>query len=446
MSIKKLQNDRAVTFARMKAILDAAKADNERELTEAELDEYETLRANMDKVKAAIKREEYLRAEELDIDANPTVRSSSVKVLEDEADKKRAAWEKDRLRGFRTPREFLECVRVAGSGRPADERLKLLKSHSNDLQATAGGDEQGTYSDAYGGFFVPEGMLPGMLTIDPEGDPMAGRTTSVPMTNPSLKINARVDKDHSTSVSGGFTVGRRMETGTPTASRMQTEVISLEAHALFGLAYATEELLVDSPTSFSALIAAGFSDEFNNAIIDERINGTGVGQMFGLLNSPALITESKENNQKAATIKFQNLVKMRARCYKYSNAVWIANHDTLPQLMQLVQVVGTGGVPVWQQSAREGEPDMLLGRPLFTTEYCPTLGTKGDIILGNWREYLEGTYQPLQNASSMHVRFLEHERTFKFWIRQGGMPWWRSVLTPKNGSTLSPFVVLETRS
>ena len=61
-------------------------------------------------------------------------------------------------------------------------------------------------------------------------------------------------------------------------------------------------------------------------------------------------------------------------------------------------------------------------------------------------EYLDGTYMPLQSVESVHVRFVEHERAFKFWQRGDGTPWWSSVLTPRNGATLSPFVVLEPRA
>jgi len=65
-----------------------------------------------------------------------------------------------------------------------------------------------------------------------------------------VKVNARVDKNHSSSVSGGLTVTRRPETLDGTSSRMAFEQISLEAHELFGLAYASESILSDSPQSF----------------------------------------------------------------------------------------------------------------------------------------------------------------------------------------------------
>lgn len=93
-----------------------------------------------------------------------------------------------------------------------------------------------------------------------------------------------------------------------------------------------------------------------------------------------------------------------------------------------------------------GFPDMLLGRPIYYSEFASKLGDVGDIILGNWSQFLEGIYQPLQSAESVHVRFLNHERTFKFWLRNAGAPWWRSALTPaKSSDTLSPFVTLAAR-
>ena len=101
---------------------------------------------------------------------------------------------------------------------------------------------------------------------------------------------------------------------------------------------------------------------------------------------------------------------------------------------------------MWQSSAREGEPDMLLGRPAFPTEYCQTVGTVGDIILGVWSEYLEGVRTPLQSAESVHVRFEYNERTFRFTMENDGRVWWRSALTPKvSSTTLSPFVALASR-
>jgi HK97 family phage major capsid protein len=155
---------------------------------------------------------------------------------------------------------------------------------------------------------------------------------------------------------------------------------------------------------------------------------------------------AKEVGQPADTITYRNVLDIRARCWGYSKAVWIANHDTMPQLMLLNQAVGTGGLPVWQPSAREDHPDMLLGRPLVFSEYAKTLGDQGDIGCYNWGEYLEGTLQPMQQEESVHVRFVNNEHAFKFWLRNAGQPWWKSALTPVySANKLSPFVVLDSR-
>ncbi len=355
------------------------------------------------------------------------------------------------FRGFKTPREFMTCVMDAYTHGEAklDPRLTALQASRMPGygQKTVGSDEQMGANDAYGGFLVPPAFSPDFLKRDPEMDPMGQYTRKLPMERPIIKIPARTDTSHTTSVSGGLTVGRREETVAATASRMQIEQITLEAHTLMGLAYATEELLMDSPSSFAALIADGFSEQLNYAIVKERITGTGVGQMEGVLNTPCLVSIAKESGQAAATLVYQNVLKMRARCWGYSNAIWIANHDTTPQLITLNQPVGLGGAVMWQPSAREDRPDMLLGRPIFFSEYAKTLGASGDLILCNWKEYLEGLYQPQQQAESVHVRFVNHERAFKVWLRNCGKFWWRAALTPVNSTaTLSPAVVLDARS
>ena len=364
--------------------------------------------------------------------------------------------------GFKSQREFLTLVMKAFQNPHKEMDHRLIPYYEPNIQLAAqgevirkavGSDEARAISDPYGGFVLPPTYLSDMLKVDPEADPIAGKTRAVPMATPIVKVNARTDKNHTTSVSGGLTVGRKAETVAATASQMQVEQITLEAHDLFGLSYASETLLRDSPVTFTALLADGFNDQFAYHLIKERLYGTGIGEFLGILtalDSAGLgptISVAKEAGQAADTVIYDNALAMRSRCWGYAKAVWLANHDTMPHLMKMNQAVGTGGAVVWQPSAREDHPDTLLGRPLYFTEYCRTVGDQGDLILANWNEYLEGTYQPMQNDESVHVRFVNHERTFKFWMRNAGMPWWKSALTPAYSTQkLSPFVVLDARA
>ena len=461
----------------MEGILVAAEA-TEGVLTEDQQTEYDGLKAKLATVNAAIQREKDLMEAER---SAPVILSAkgngdNTDLRTRVADLKLKA-EDDPRKGFKSHREFVMSV-IENHGLSAredvtDERLQVLAVFDkadkmaagelafmlpeaftpSSLKAAAGSDEQGVYDDRYGGFTVTPTFLPGMLKLGFEGDPTTGRTQPVPMTTPTVEMTARTDKNHQTSVSGGFTVSRRPETAAQTATRMEMEKVTLKATSLFGFAYATLELLSDSPISFAAIIQSGFDDQFAHHMLDEKIRGLGGSEYQGVLNAldsnsngPTL-SVAKKIGQAAATVVAENAINMRSQCWGYGKAIWIANHDTYPQLAVMSIAVGTGGALVYQQSLVEDKPDMLLGRPIFYSEYPATLGTVGDLILGNWSEYLDALYQPLQSAESVHVRFDAHEKAFKFWLRNAGAPWWRSALTPNQSSTkLSPFIVLATRS
>ena len=443
-TITELKRAKAALLDGAKAIQTAASEMN-RELTaeefekiEAKISEAKTFDAQ---IEAAEKRASVLAA--LD-NEHKNLSAPVVAQIERQAAAAsvKPRWEDDPAKGFRTERDFYMAVMKAGKGGQVPENLEYLR-----IRAAVGSDEQGTYSDPYGNFLVPTAFSPEMLTTPAEGDPIGALTRKVPMQAPIVEIPARVDKDHSSSVSGGLRVYRRAEADTVTASRMQFERVALHANALMGISYTTEELINDSPMSVVALLGNGFRDEFAGKINAERIRGSGAGEYLGALNSPCLISVSKETGQVASSIVGANVLKMRKRIYNFSTSVWVANHDTYDQLAG-VHIAGTNGdVFLFQPARGEDVPDMLLGRPIYFIEDCSTLGTVGDLMLCNWGEYLEATYQPLESAESIHVRFVNHERAFKFHMRNDGAPWWRTTLTPKQGSnTRSPFVALATRS
>lgn len=352
----------------------------------------------------------------------------------------------DPMKGFNSPKAFFNTV-IALSQRDAtvaeDPRVKYL--------ATAGTDEHSGQSDPYGGLLVPVAMSPDVRTVGADQNPFLGNVTSVPMQTRAVDVLARVDKDHSSSVSGGLTVSRRDETNSISSSRMQLEKVSLKATGLFGLAYATRELMQDSPQSISALLQQGFDDEFPATILEEMISGNTPGKLEGILNTPATITVAKEGGQAADTITANNVLKMRQRAWRFgAGSFWVANHDTYLQLTDLQVESDNNAGAYWLFRPGNGVdvPDTLLGRPIIFSEFAETLGDKGDLMLiSQPSQYLYGVYQPLRSEESMHVRFENHEQVFKFWTENAGAPWWRSALTPKKGAnTLSPFVTLAARA
>lgn len=432
-----------------RAALPEAAVAAKRDMTDEETAQWAALKTDITSLEAKLEQNtEFLAAAEA---ANEAERTAPA-VADPDAEAGRAAAaragvsvrdnaENDPKRGFKDHKDFLKAVMAAGQGGRVDARLKPL--------AAVGSDEQGEYSGPHGGFLVPHGVAPGILSVQPQDDVLTPLFTPVEMTTPTVSFNARVDKNHATSVSGGFVVTRRPETVEVSGSRQKYEQVTLTANEEFGLAFATQRLLTDSPSSFVAIIQAGFRDEFVANAMKEYIGGTGVGERQGALNADCKVSVAKEAGQSAATIVKENIDNMAARCWRYQRAVWLANQTARPQLKSLVQVVGTGGnsVPYFvTDGAPAGFDGMLDGRPLLFTEFAETLGTEGDLILIVPSEYLAGTYQSEQFAESMHVRFVSAESAFRFYRRNDGQWWWSTPLTPRKGVTLAPVVTLATRA
>ena len=141
-------------------------------------------------------------------------------------------------------------------------------------------------------------------------------------------------------------------------------------------------------------------------------------------------------------------MKSRLKSRSWNNAVWFAAQDTYPQLRTLTVDVGTGGSVV-NLFTESGGTMRLDGFPIQFTEHCPTLGTVGDIVLGDWRQYLVGQRAAgLTTATSIHLKFDYDETAFRFVMRYDGQPWEASALTPANSSssTLGSFITLATRA
>jgi HK97 family phage major capsid protein len=119
-------------------------------------------------------------------------------------------------------------------------------------------------------------------------------------------------------------------------------------------------------------------------------------------------------------------------------------------MTQLPQM-SIGNQPVWlppSGNLKDAPAGLLLGRPVIELEQSNELGKAGDIMLVNLNEYVTITKaaEGLRYDTSMHVRFLNNESTFRWVFRINGQPTWRIKLTPyKGASDMSPFIGLADR-
>jgi len=351
--------------------------------------------------------------------------------------------------GFKSFGHF--CVDIFKAGEDGRGASAELKKYDAAVKAAYGVN---SLIDSEGGYLVPVEQSTQLLERALEASIVRPRAQILPMSTSHLEIPAIKDDSRSSNLFGGVVVYRTAEAGAYTKTNPKFRKVGLQLNKLSGLCYVTDEMLSDSPISVEALVMRLFPAAFAYKEDEEFLGGNGAGKPLGVYNAAnnALIAVAKETGQAADTIVAENVIKMYSRCYGKNSAVWVANHDTFPQLATMTLNVGTGGVPLWLPGNNQGlagaPAGTLMGRPLILSEQVPTVGDQGDIGLYDFSQYLIGerSGEGLQTATSIHLRFDYGETAFRFTLRNDGQPWWRAPLTPKNGSTLSPFVVLAERA
>lgn len=341
---------------------------------------------------------------------------------------------------FKSLGEQLLTIARHTPGGAADPRL---------IRAPIGAGETDSNS---GGFLVQTDFATAILQRVYEMGQISSKVFRLPISGNAngIKMNG-VDETSRANGSrwGGVNAFWIGEGDAAAASKPKFRVIELDLKKLACIYYATDELLADA-SAFSAIANRAFSEEILFKTEDAFVRGGGAGIPLGFLNSPAKITVAAEKGQGAGTIVKENIDKMWARMWGRSrlNAVWFYNQEIEPQLQSLNMAVGTGGVPVYlPPGGLTAAPyATLYGRPMVPVEYAEALGTEGDLFFADFSQYIAADKGGVNAASSIHVRFLTDEMTFRFIYRVDGQPSWHAPLTPYKGTnTLAPFVTLASR-
>jgi HK97 family phage major capsid protein len=360
---------------------------------------------------------------------------------------------------FRTHGHFLQAVIAAGIRDRDGDRIgeyecgvvsEQLRNYQRELKAAAAGHNESTPSE--GGFMVGTDFGSTLLSDAMENANIPSKCTNMPISANSNRVSLpAVDETSRATGSrwGGIQVYMAHEAAAVTATKTKLRNIVLELNKMMGLTYLTDELMQDA-AALEAWVRIAFAMEFGFSIDDKLVRGTGAGEPMGILNAPALRSISKETDQAADTIVWENIQNM----YTFAlgnNLEWYINRECLPQLMSMSQPVGTGGVPVWlPANGASGRPqDTLMGLPINYIEQASALGDKGDIMLADFSQYLFADKGGLQTASSIHVNFTTDETALRFVYRLDGQPVKASPTTPykgASGATYSAFVALNARA
>lgn len=252
-----------------------------------------------------------------------------------------------------------------------DSMLNALRSNfrriSNILQEGV---------DADGGYLVPVEYDTRLIEGLTEENIMRKLATTI-KTGAERKINIGASTPAAAWIDEG---------GALTFGDAKFEQINLDAHKLHVAVKVTEELLYDNVFNLESYILNKFAKALANAEEDAFLNGDGTGKPLGIFaetgGGQVGVTAASATTITADEVI--NLIYSLKRPYR-KNAVFIINDQTLAILRKLKD---GNGAYVWQPSYQVGEPDSLLGYPVHTSAYVPTVAAgKPVIAFGDFSYY-----------------------------------------------------------
>lgn len=352
---------------------------------------------------------------------------------------------------------YLADLKGAETSPKFDKWMGDIRAYRKVLEEakTAGTPTLELQDPEQGGYLAPEEFSKNILSLVYQNSNFMNRCTKIPMAINQIGIPYQQGFNHTSYLHGAMMAYWLEELAAKTPSKPKWGKITLKLNKLALLVFASDELLEDSIISMEPLLKEKATDVIGWKIDEAVVRGSGAGQPLGIIaaGNPSKIAQGAEAGQAAATIKYENIIKMWSRMYPSSlnKAIWVANSIIFPQLATMSLAVGTGGSAVYiPPNGAAGAPyGTLLGKPIVFTEHCSTLGTEGDLIFADFSQYLIGQKRGrgagIQYASSIHLKFDYDQTAFRFVMRLDGQPWWPSVYTPKRGQTQSPFITLATR-
>lgn len=244
------------------------------------------------------------------------------------------------------------------TGRASDEYRKAalaairskFRNVSNALQ---------TNPDTSGGYLIPDEWDSRLVDTLEENNVMRTLGTAFP-TSGEHKIPIADTKPAALWVAEG---------GALTFGNGTFNQISLDAHKVHVGILITEELLNDNAFDLESYIIDQFGKAIANAEEDAFINGDGNGKPTGFLTTLAADATTYITTT-GASISADDVINLEyslKRPYR-RNAAWLINDATLAQIRKFKDSTQNY---IWQPSYVAGEPDRLLGYPIYTTPYMP---------------------------------------------------------------------------
>ncbi len=278
--------------------------------------------------------------------------------------------------------------------------------------------------DEDGGYLVPEEFRALIVMYDSPDAVVWPRATQWPMNRDKLGMpklaqtpHPEGSLDHFAGVAWTWTE----EGGTKTETEPQFDFLELVAHELSGYTEVTDTLLEDSAINLANFLTSLFRMSWIWVTDQVFIRGNGARKPLGVVQDPGILTVNRQN---ATRFRFADAINMHTKLPSVFDvgSVWMLNKAAFDDLRNdrdsnnaLILKES------WSIDLQKGYVAYLLGVPVVLTDgKTYTLGTKGDVILGNWKWYYIGLRKDFRVDMSKHYKFRNNKTAFRVNSRLDG--------------------------
>lgn len=407
MDLKELRQKRSTMIAAARAILE--KADTEkRELSTEEQTNYDKAFTDASALKVDIERREKLEAAEAELRSGGNHRHLDVGD-DGSGDKEKRETPKDKE--SRELRAAFSSYLASGQAALTPEQRTAIERRALSVGTAAEG----------GNLVAPAEFSKELIKLIDDatyirqwgtGHPvMTANGISIPTLDANPSDPAWTTELLTGSADTALAFGKRTIAPKPLAKRILV----------------SNQLLRQSSIPAEQLVRDRFAYVFATTWEKAGMTGTGSGQPLGVFVAsasgiPAARDVSTDNGTTAPTFDGLMNAKYFLKQGYWARSRWVMHRDVVKVVAKL-KYSGSGEY-IWRESTRAGEPDMLLGLPLFMSEFAPNTLTTGLYvgILGDFSfyHYADALDMQIQRLSELYAE--TNQTGFIGRLESDGMP------------------------
>ena len=257
-----------------------------------------------------------------------------------------------------------------------------------------------------GGFLVPDEFQASVIMYKVPEVIVWPRATIFNMTSeklgmPKLAQVSTGTVDHHAGVLFKWTD----EGGQKEETQPSFEELELIVHELSGYTEITETLIADSAINIMNFLTNMFKEAYMWQTDKTFLDGDGVKKPLGIINDPSVNVVNRTN---AGDVIWTDIVAMDSALPAHfsSRAVWNMSKQVWLRLRN--ERDNSNAILLHEKYAavEEGIPRTMLGKNVvFSDNKTSALGSKGDVVLGDYQHYYIGNRSGLRIDSSSHFQF-----------------------------------------